>query len=95
MQRRPAYPADQRPHQGETPARLEVPRMSINYSTEVPGPNRLLSADDVAEHLLIPRSTVMKFQREGRIPSVKVGKHRRFLMEDVEAFVLELRELAG
>lgn len=54
--------------------------------------NPLLSADDVADYLLLPRSTVMKYQREGRIASVKVGKHRRFLREDVEAFVAELRD---
>ncbi len=53
--------------------------------------NPLLSADEVADYLLIPRSTVMKYQREGRIQSIRVGKHIRFLQADVDEFVVSLR----
>ena len=65
--------------------------MNINVSPKEPVSNCLLSADAVANYLLLPRSTVMKYQREGRIQSIRVGKHVRFLQADVDEFVASLR----
>jgi excisionase family DNA binding protein len=40
--------------------------------------NRLLSVDEVAGYLKIPRSTLYKMCLECEIPCAKIGKHWRF-----------------
>ena len=46
----------------------------------------LLTADDVGQRILggVPSKTVNQYAREGRLPSVWIGKHRRFNRPDVE-----------
>lgn len=39
---------------------------------------RLLSVDDVAEWLGIPRPAVYRLVREGRLPAVALGRYYRF-----------------
>ena len=38
----------------------------------------VLTLNEVAEYLRIPRSTAYKLAQEGRIPGQKVGRHWRF-----------------
>lgn len=38
----------------------------------------VLTIDELAVYLKIPKSTLYKLVREGRIPSQKVGRHWRF-----------------
>jgi excisionase family DNA binding protein len=40
--------------------------------------NRLLSVDEVAIYLMIPKSTLYKMCSERGIPCAKIGKHWRF-----------------
>ena len=40
--------------------------------------NDILTIDEVAELLRIPRSSVYKLAQQGRIPAQKVGRHWRF-----------------
>lgn len=40
--------------------------------------NRLLSVDEVATYLQIPKSTLYKMCSEREIPCAKIGKHWRF-----------------
>jgi excisionase family DNA binding protein len=40
--------------------------------------NRLLSVDEVASYLRIPKSTLYKMCSEREIPCAKIGKHWRF-----------------
>jgi len=40
--------------------------------------NRLLSVDEVASYLKIPKSTLYKMCSEREIPCAKIGKHWRF-----------------
>lgn len=49
----------------------------------------LLTADEVARKLLggVPVKTVNQYAREGRIPSLFIGKHRRFSRRAVEAAI--------
>jgi len=53
----------------------------------------LLTADDVAQLLAVPRSTVYEYARRlhGRLPSISVGRHRRFYRSDVESWLAGLR----
>jgi excisionase family DNA binding protein len=39
---------------------------------------RLLSVDEVADYLKIPKSTLYKMCSEREIPCAKIGKHWRF-----------------
>lgn len=50
----------------------------------------LLTADDVARTILggVPVKTINQYAREGRLPSVWIGKHRRFNRPDVEEAVV-------
>jgi excisionase family DNA binding protein len=43
------------------------------------GLDELLTADDVAEILHVPRSTVSDYARRGVLPSIKLGRHVRFV----------------
>jgi excisionase family DNA binding protein len=45
--------------------------------------DELLTADEVAELLHIPRSTDSDYARRGVLPSFKLGRHRRFVRSDV------------
>ncbi len=47
----------------------------------------LLTADDVAERLQVPRSWVYRAAREGDLPSVRCGRYRRFDEGDVEQWI--------
>ncbi len=56
--------------------------------------NRLLSVDEVADFLKIPKSTLYKMCSEREIPCAKIGKHWRFdkkLIEDW--FVRKMHDL--
>jgi excisionase family DNA binding protein len=59
-----------------------------------PGMSRLdelLTADEVAELRHIPSSTVSDYARRGVLPSIKLGRHRRFLRSDVADAIESLR----
>jgi excisionase family DNA binding protein len=49
----------------------------------------VLTVDEVSEWLRIPRSTVYKLCKEGRIPVVKIGKHWRFSRKRLEDWILD------
>lgn len=46
--------------------------------------DELMTADQVAALLLLPASTVKDYARRGVLPSIKLGKHRRFVRSQVE-----------
>lgn len=47
----------------------------------------LLTLHEVSEILKVPKSTIYKLARERRLPGHKVGKHWRFVREELEAWV--------
>lgn len=53
--------------------------------------DELLTSDEVAELLHIPRSTVSDYARRGVLPSIKLGRHRRFVRSDVDEAIERLR----
>ena len=55
------------------------------------GLDELLTADDVAELLHVPRSTVSDYARRGVLPSIKLGRHVRFVRSDVADAIEMLR----
>ena len=47
----------------------------------------LLTADQVARLLGVPRSWVYEQSRAGRIPTVTLGRYRRYRREAIEAWI--------
>lgn len=54
----------------------------------------LLTASEVAELLGVPKSWVYEQSRSGRIPTVTLGRYRRYRREAIEAWLREI-EHAG
>jgi len=50
----------------------------------------LWDLDQLAGYLKMPKSTVRLHVAMGRIPSVKIGRHRRFIPSDVERAMKKL-----
>ena len=48
---------------------------------------QVFTADQVAEQLQVPRSWVETAARRGEIGSRRIGRYRRFLQEDIDAFL--------
>ena len=44
---------------------------------------QVLTLMEVAALLRVPKSTVYKLAQNGTVPAFKVGKHWRFLLEDI------------
>ncbi len=50
----------------------------------------VLTIDELALYLKIPKSTLYKLVREGKIPSQKIGRHWRFRKEAVDHWLEDL-----
>jgi excisionase family DNA binding protein len=57
----------------------------------------LLTAAQVAELLSVPTSSIYEYarRRHAPLPSISIGKHRRFYRSDVEAWLQDLRHRGG
>jgi excisionase family DNA binding protein len=55
------------------------------------GIDELLTAEQVAELLHMPRSTIEDYARRGVLPSIKLGRHRRFVRSDIADAIERLR----
>ena len=49
--------------------------------------DRLLTAEDIAELLGVPKTWVYEQARKGLLPCVQLGRYRRFRREAVEEWV--------
>jgi excisionase family DNA binding protein len=65
---------DPRTGPGEGAGRVELPTAL----------DELMTAEQVAALLLLPASTVKDYARRGVLPSIKLGKHRRFVRSQVQ-----------
>jgi len=52
----------------------------------------IMTADEVADMLRLRTSTVHEYARRGLLPSIKLGRSRRFVRADVEAEILVQRQ---
>jgi excisionase family DNA binding protein len=55
-------------------------------------PAQALKFEEVQERLQVGRSTLFRIIASGALPSVKIGRSRRFLAEDVDLFLRALRD---
>lgn len=53
---------------------------------------QLVTSAQLAERLHMKRSTIEDYARRAVLPSVKLGRHRRFIVSDVEATLRRLRD---
>jgi excisionase family DNA binding protein len=51
-----------------------------------------MTISDVAKLLQLSHSTIYKYAEGGKIPSVKVGKSRRFLPDDIQSYLQSLKQ---
>jgi excisionase family DNA binding protein len=56
--------------------------------------NEIMTIEEVAAFLRIPSSSVYKLAQEGKIPSLKVGRHWRFHRTTLNQWVIEQASLA-
>ncbi len=54
-------------------------------------PGDVLTIGELAVYLKIPKSTLYKLVREGKIPSQKVGRHWRFRKRAIDRWLEETR----
>jgi excisionase family DNA binding protein len=54
--------------------------------------DELMTAQEVADLLRLRLSTVESYARRGLLPSIKVGRHRRFIRSQVEQALRDLVE---
>jgi excisionase family DNA binding protein len=47
---------------------------------------RLLTADDLAERWQVPKSHIYRLTREGKLPTVRLGRYYRYAARQVEEF---------
>lgn len=47
----------------------------------------VLTVEELSVYLKIPKSTLYKLVREGKIPSQKVGRHLRFHRESIDEWL--------
>ena len=50
-------------------------------------PGAILTVDEISDYLKIPKSTIYKLVREGKIPAQKIGRHWRFRKEAIDRWL--------
>lgn len=53
--------------------------------------SELMTTAQVAEALQMKRSTVEDYARRGLLPSIQLGRHRRYVRSDIQAALADLR----
>lgn len=69
-----------------------APSMSATRALPTP---RLWTAHQAAAYLGVRTSWVYEAAREGRVPVVRLGKHLRFLQEDLDVWISTHRSEAA
>jgi excisionase family DNA binding protein len=54
--------------------------------------DNVLTIEELSAYLKIPKSTLYKLVREGKIPAQKVGRHLRFLRESIDEWLRRQNE---
>jgi excisionase family DNA binding protein len=62
-----------------------------NGAERTPLSEPLLTADEVAALLRVPRSTVYELTRTRRLPHIKVGRRTLFVRVDLDAWIVANR----
>jgi excisionase family DNA binding protein len=57
--------------------------------------NPFLTAEEVAQYLRLPLSTVYRLAQTAVIPSFKIGKHWRFRRDTIEKWIIQQENRQG
>ncbi len=68
---------------------------SVATAAEPSKERALLTAEDVARLLSVPKSWVYEQSRLGRIPTVTLGRYRRYRRDAIERWLCDVEELGG
>lgn len=71
----------------------EHARTEMRQEAESDALDEIMTSAEVAKLLRLPRTTVEDYARRGVIPSIQLGKHRRFVRSDVAATIDRLRQV--
>lgn len=52
-------------------------------------PSAVFTIEELAAYLRVPKSTLYKLVREGKVPAQKVGRHWRFRKEAIDVWLAE------
>lgn len=52
----------------------------------------VLTIDELAAYLKIPKSTLYKLAQEGKLPSQKIGRHWRFAKEAIDQWLQQSQQ---
>ncbi len=56
-------------------------------------PSDVLTIEELSKYLKIPKSTLYKLVREGKMPSQKIGRHWRFYKESIDQWLKQSHKL--
>jgi excisionase family DNA binding protein len=62
-------------------------RIAVAHEYACTGDGEILTVDDVARFLRVPKSTVYKLARAGDLPASRIGKHWRFLRHEIHEWM--------
>jgi len=51
----------------------------------------LMTVEEVAKYLKVEQSTIYTWAKEGKLPSIKVGRFWRFKKEDIDKWLEDLK----
>jgi excisionase family DNA binding protein len=55
-------------------------------------PDEVLTIEELASYLKVPKSTLYKLVREGKVPCQKIGRHWRFRKRAIDNWLEESRD---
>ena len=58
-------------------------------------PGDVLTIEELSAYLKIPKSTLYKLAREGKVPCQKIGRHWRFRKEAIDRWLEDLPAAPG
>jgi len=58
-------------------------------------PGGLLTADELAERWRVSKAQIYRLAREGRVPTLTIGRYYRFRLASIEAWELENEAQVG
>jgi excisionase family DNA binding protein len=64
-------------------------------SAKNPNASPLLTADDLAERWQVSKAQVYRLARDGRLPTLSIGRYYRFRVASIEAWELENEARVG
>ena len=71
------------------PPRSAAAAPSFGQASAPPEAGRLLTAEQLATRWSVPKAHVYRLAREGRLPTVELGRYRRWRLDAIDAFERE------